>query len=252
MTLYGKILVLANFGLSIVALVCAMAFYYVDIYTDWTEGTKTQQGEFGKRKERVTNLWEGIRTADAGWRDVRGNLLDQENYRAADRPWYAAELKHAREDATDMNPAHAPVFENQGPNKGVLVLEPVANEPKHLRPKLVPATDDFGRKLASLKANNKAKQDKSDALVVQQKKFAELFDEDKKLSNELTPEEGKGLRQRIEDEKVKIKRADEELAIMTPLEINTRQESQLILRRDEELRRRIDELKKAAGAVSSK
>ena len=247
MTLLGKILVLANFGLSVVVMVFAMAFYYVDTYTDWSEGTKTQKGELGARKERVTALWDGIRTSEAGWRDVRGNLLDQENYRAADRPWYAAELEHARKNATDMNPAHTPVFD-----KGAFVTAPVANEPAHLRPKLADATDDFGRKLASLAANNKNQADKRDALAAQQKKLADLVEQDKKLTNELIPEEGKGLRQRIEDEKVKIKRADEELAIMTPLQINTERESRVILRRDKMLRDRIKELEAALGLASGK
>jgi hypothetical protein len=245
MTLYGKILVLANFGLSVVALVCAMVFYFVDIHTDWSEGTKNQKGELADRKERVAALWEGIRTAEAGWRDVHANLLEQEGYRAADRPWYAEKLELARTKATDMQPAQTVVID-----KGALITEPVANEPKHLRPKMVDATDDFGRKLASLKWNNKANADKRDALVAQQKELAKLIDEDKRLTNELKPEEGKGLRQRIEDEKVKIKSADEELAIMRPLHINTAVENELILRRDKMLRARIAELEAALGLAS--
>jgi hypothetical protein len=245
MTLFGKILVLANFGLSVIALVCAMTFYFVDTHTDWTASQKTLDDGLTKRKARVAELWEGIRTADVGWRDVHTNLAEQEGYRAVDRDWYATEVKHARSVATAMDPARTVVID-----KGLLVLDPVPNEPKHMRPRMVKATDDFGRPLASLDANNEAKGAKHVALADQQKKLAQLIDEDKRLTNELTPEEGKGLRRRIEDEKDKVKRADEELAIMRPLHINTAVENELILRRDKMLRARIAELEAALGLAS--
>jgi hypothetical protein len=50
------------------------------------------------------------------------------------------------------------------------------------------------------------------------------------------------LRQRIEDEKVKVKLADEEQAILKPLLVNTAVEAELILRRREMLEQRIKEL----------
>src|SRR5579872_6395172 len=90
MTLLGKILVLTNFALSVVALMWAMMLYYNRI--DWTEGTKEKPGELRARKERLAELWENMKPADAAWRDVRAQLLEQEGFRADDRPWYLKEL----------------------------------------------------------------------------------------------------------------------------------------------------------------
>lgn len=240
MTLYGKILVLANFGLSVMAMIWALLFYFERV--DWTDA---KTGELAPRKALVEDQWTSFAAAEASWREVHGDLLLQENYRATDRPFYATEVENARTKATDLKPARTVVYD-----KGVLVLAPVANEPKHLRPKMVNATDAFGKPLASLTSYIKAESDKRTALVAQQQKLQVLVEEDKRLTNLLTPEEGKGLRQRIEDEKVKVQRVDEELAIVQPLRINTAVENYLILQRDKMLRDRIEELKAAGGVVS--
>ncbi len=191
--------------------------------------------------------------SEAGWRDVRGNLLDQENYRAADRPWYAAELELARTRATDMDPAHTVVY-----TKGVLETEPVKNEPKHLRPKMENATVELApppakpTPLASLESYKKLESQKRAEVIAEALKLQTLVDEDKRLTNQLVPEDGKGLRQRVEDEKVKVRRVDDELAILQPLKINTRIENDLILGRDDKMRERIKELKAALGVSESK
>jgi hypothetical protein len=177
---------------------------------------------------------------------VHGELLDQENYRAADRSWYLTEKEHARSGATDMPPPARTVTFAQG----ILVLAPVENQPKHLRPKMVDATDNFNRPLASQKWYNDAESKKRDALVAQQKKLEELIQKHRELSDLLKPPDGKGLLQRIEDEKVKVKNVDEELAIVQPLRINTAVENELILRRDKMLRARIEELKASLGVAS--
>lgn len=253
MTLFGKILVLANFGLSVVIMVGAMVLYFDRV--DWTEGPvkpEEKWGELRKRNERVKDAWEFIRLADLRWRDVRGEVLDEEGYRAADRPWYEAELKHDREQATEQKPARTVIYDN-----GVLVVEVVANEPKHYRPKMVAAKLELPRKndkdppivieLGSLKSYNEAEAKLRDDLLAQQKEFIDQLDKHKELSNRLTPESGKGLRIRIEDEKVKVKRLEEELAILRTLRVNTQVDIANISLRDKQLADRIKELKASLG-----
>ena len=242
MTLFGKILVLTNVALSVMAMVWAMLFYFERI--DWTD---SKEGTLTPRKARVAELWSGIRGSEASWREVHGDIIEQEGYRAADRPWYTAEVTLARTGATDMNPAHTVVY-----TKGVLDTEPVKNEPKHLRPKMVPAKDDLGGNLASLTSYSKVESDKRAEVIKLALKLQMLVDEDKRLTNLLKPEEGKGLRQRIEDEKVKVKHVDEELAIVGPLKVNTRIENDKVLSRDDEMRKRIKELKAALGVSDAK
>src|SRR5437879_2491224 len=100
MTLLGKILVLVNFALSVMVMVWAMMLR-VD-HVDWTLGTKDQPGELAPRDARVKDAWASLAAAEASWRDNRADVLEQEDFRVADRPWYEAELKHARSEATDQ------------------------------------------------------------------------------------------------------------------------------------------------------
>jgi hypothetical protein len=240
MTLFSKILVVTLFGLSVVVMTWAMMFYI------HREDLSEKTGKLKPRKEHVAELWEGVRAADASYRGNRADVLAQERYRIADRPWYDAELKHALSGATAANPVREPVF-----NNGVLVVAAVdAQNPKHVRPQLVPAKDAFGRPLESLVANLAAEQKKVADLVARQVELVTLIKQDTELTEQLVPPVGKGLRQRIEDEKVKIKLMDEELAIIRPLLVNTTVESELILRRREMLEARIKELTAAADVAA--
>jgi hypothetical protein len=246
MTLFGKILVLVNFGLSVMVLVWAMAMYYGHI--DWTDAKgdpnkvpPVPPGELKVRKDRVAEALAALGAADVSWREQRAELPRQEGYRVADRAWYADELKHARSEANAQNPAREIAVDD----KGLITLAPVdpQGQPGHVRPKLKNATeDDPKRPLLSLDANLKREQEQQLALAGEEKKLQDLIEENRRLTELLTPKEGKGLRQRIEDEKVKVKLADEEQAILKPLLVNTAVESELILRRREMLERRLKEL----------
>ena len=245
MTLFGKILVLVNFGLSVMVLVWAMALYFGHI--DWTDAKgepskspPVPPGELKVRKDRVTDALAALGSADASWREQRAELPRQEGYRVADRAWYADEIKHARSGATAQQPAREIALDD----KGLMVLEAVdqQGQPGHVRPKLKNATDDLNKPLPSLDANLKREAEQQLALAGEEKKLQDLIEENQRLTELLTPKEGKGLRQRIEDEKVKVKLADEEQAILKPLLVNTAVESELILRRREMLEKRIKEL----------
>jgi hypothetical protein len=249
MTLLGKILVLVNFGLSVMVLVWAMLLYFnhVDLSDAKGEPGKTPPippGELKVRKDSISDALTALGSADASWRENRGLVLEQEADRAADRPWYAGEIKHAQSGADANNPTREIAFEN-----GVMLLDPVdPQKPRHVRPRMKNATDDAGRPLASLDANLKSEEQQLQALAQTEKQLQDLIEETKRLTELLTPEKGKGLRQRIEDEKVKVKLADEEQAILKPLLVNTAVESELILRRREMLEARIRELR---GGVAS-
>jgi hypothetical protein len=252
MTLLGKILVLVNFGLSVMVLVWAMALYFGHI--DWTDAKgepskspPVPPGELKVRKDRVSDAWAALASADASWRANRADLLEQETYRVADRAWYDAELKHARSGAGDKSPAREIALDK---DKGGMVLDPAdAQNPRHKRPRLKNATDDANQPLVSLDENLRREKQQRDDLKKAEKKLADLIEETNQQTELLTPEKGKGLRQRIEDEKVKIALADEELAIIKPLLVNTAVESELILRRRQMLEARIKELT-GVGVVS--
>jgi hypothetical protein len=249
-SMIGKIMVVVHFGLSVLVMALAILFYALHI--DWSEGQQKGavkvEGEMVARKARVKDQWEKWNPAWAAWKDTRSNVLDQEAYRVADTGWYDTELRHATSVATDMNPVREPEYAN-----GVLQLVPVdKTKPLHLRPKLKDAKDDQGKPLANLEYYRKDEVAKLAALIDEVKKLNDLVEETTRLTDLLTPPQGKGLRQRIEDEKVKIKLADEELAIMRPLLINTAVESELMLRRRDMLRARIEELSRERGVVSRK
>ena len=235
MTMLGKILVLINFAFSVTALTVAAMLYINHI--DWTEGTEKEPGKLRPVIERIKEKWAGITAAEPSWRDVHANLLEQERLRVADRVFYDGELRHALSGATAANPAREVVY-----NNGVIV-PPYDPKTKQLRPQMRAASDPFNRPLASLDFYMKAEQEKVVAVTQEQLKLRELVDEDTRLATLLKPPEpAKGLRQRIEDEKVKIKLVDKELAIIRPLLVNTSVESELVLKRRQALETRIKEL----------
>ena len=149
-------------------------------------------------------------------------MLTQEGYRAADRPWYDAEIKHAQSLATAASPMREPVYK-----AGILQLKEVnPGPPKHERPLLADAKEiadpnDMAARpplpLASLEANQKEERKREIEWADQQKELQSQIDLATQYTERLTPAVGKGLLVRIEDEKVKVKRADEELAIVQPL-----------------------------------
>src|SRR5260370_37818069 len=121
MTLLGKILVLVNFGLSVMVLVWAMLLYFnhIDLSDAKGEPNKSPPGQLKLRKDRIADALAALGSADASWRENRAGVLEQEADRVADRPWYEGELKHARSGANDNQPAREIDFDN-----GLMVLQP--------------------------------------------------------------------------------------------------------------------------------
>ena len=153
-------------------------------------------------------------------------MLEQEGFRVADRPWYGAELKHARSEATDQKPVREIVFDN----KGQLLLDSVDAEGAAAPPA---ALEERGRRRRPAARQPGGEPEGGTigikALADEQVKLRELIEEVQRLTDQLTPPKGKGkgLRQRIEDREVKVTLADEELAIIKPLLVNTAVESEL-------------------------
>jgi hypothetical protein len=242
MTLLGKILVLVNFGLSVMVLVWAMSLYYGHI--DLSDNAKPEPGQLKLRKDRITDALAAGGSGDVSWRENRSAVLAQEADRVGDRVWYEGELQHARSGADDKKPAREIAFDN-----GLMALDPVdPQKPRHVRPRMKNAKDAAGGNLVSLDEYLKREQQQRLALAEAEKKLQDLIEEATRLTERLTPKQGKGLRQRIEDEKVKVKLADEEQAILKPLLVNTAVEAELILRRREMLERRIKELSEVGVA----
>ena len=94
MTLFGKVLVLVNLGLSV-----AMAAWAIGVYTqriDWSTNKGTADkapGELVKRQERLRQLTDTHGFATLRWRDAVAGVSAVEKKRWQDQLWYAAELK---------------------------------------------------------------------------------------------------------------------------------------------------------------
>ena len=144
MDLFGKILVLANFALSLMmaAIGGAVLFYRVDWSDAPTDAaTGAPPGELVARIAKVKELQALVTPADAYWRETRASLLAQEERRKGDEIWYAAELEHLKTGDASKKPILALVFD-----KGVTTPDPANNG----RPQMAPVADRFGTPLRSL------------------------------------------------------------------------------------------------------
>ena len=88
MDLFGKILVLANFALSLMMAAVGGAVLYYRV--DWSDtpadaATGAPAGELVARIAEVKKLQALVTPADAAWRKARASLLAQEERRKGDR-----------------------------------------------------------------------------------------------------------------------------------------------------------------------
>lgn len=144
MDLFGKILVLANFALSLMMAAVGGAVLYYRV--DWSDApadaaTGAPAGELVARIAEVKKLQALVTPADAAWREARASLLAQEERRKGDEVWYAAELEYLKTGDASKKPILAVVFD-----KGVTTPDPANNG----RPQMAPVADRFGKPLQSL------------------------------------------------------------------------------------------------------
>jgi hypothetical protein len=245
MTQFGKLLVLFTLAVSLLMMGFALAVWTNRI--DWSDRPPKDGdpgGLLNQREAEVKRLWGELRLAESAWRLSHETLQRDEAQRVQDRAWYRAELAHLEQGATLNKPCRAVVFV-----KGV----PVPDARNFGRPQMVGATDQAGKPLVSLAAYDKLDEQIHKETLAAVDKFKKAVETDTRLTNELVGDpikRTKGLRQRINDER--LKRADvvAEADFVRPLLINTVVEAELILKRQKSLRARVSELEKdkVAGA----
>lgn len=148
MTLFGKLLVFLNLGLSVMLAALGLGFYTNRL--DWTMSPAKDgmpPGELKQRQDALRVQWAKVPPAANIWRmnlaslqiAERGVSPDGSGSRSKQREWYAAELEALR---TGDAPLQAVVV-----NQGTVAMDP--NSPG--RPQLAPARDKFGNPLRSMK-----------------------------------------------------------------------------------------------------
>jgi len=245
MTLIGKILVFLNLVFSLLMMGWAWAIY-ANNRGDSSGAAKggLAGSELAARKTTLGDLQLSMGSAELAEREARARLLTWEAYRVPDRLWYLQEMDHLRTGATAERPARTVVFEGNLP-----ALDPTnAN-----RPRVAPATDRENRPLLSLDAYNRALETTRQQLAKARADYQLLLELDAKLTLELTGPEGmerRGLQGRLKFERtVKLPGVIEEENLVRPQLINSAVESQLVLRRQRSLERRLEELKKVGVAA---
>jgi hypothetical protein len=250
MDLFGKTLVLVNFGLSLMmAAIGGAALYY---RVDWTDAQAAADGsapagELAARLERVNQLKGAIPPVDAMWGDARKSLIAQEDRRKLDEKWYVDELQRLRSDPKKQPILKvATIKDAQGGDTGRAVPDPAnANLPK-----MEPVTDRYGQALTPLDVYNAALANVNKDLETKLGDIAKSAKEDEALTAKLvgTPA-SRGLIQRTKDEQVKQEGLAEEMKIVLLAQGQVRADSQLLLLRKKALQARIKELEKTGVAA---
>ena len=248
MTKLGKALVLFNLAFSLMLAAWAFSLYANGI--DWSDRKgKTPGeavGEYAIHEAQLDELWKGIPPAQANWLDERQKVLNEEARLIAERAWYDAEMKHLYDTANAGNPIGEIAIatkddDKSGIRKGQILLDDKGH------PLLVPLRDSTGNPLLSLAAYTKRDDDTLQSLEAVNKKLQEQIDEANRLTDLIIGDEKagrRGLYRRYLDEKQKDADVLAEQKLVRPQLINTVVEAELILKRKNQLEKRIEELKK--------
>jgi hypothetical protein len=254
MTRFGKILVYFNLAFSLLLAAWSFSLYANGI--DWSDrkakGSELA-GEYTVHEAQLAELWTGAPPAQANWLTERKKLLDEESRLLADRVWYDKEMKHLFVTATAADPVGAIAVADKdddkaGVKKGQILLDAKTGFPV-LVPVLIPAKDKDqpGNPLQALAVYNKQDDEILQSLQAVLKKHESQIEEANKLTDLIIGDKNKGIRgfqQRILDEQAKNANVLAEQKLLRPQLINTVVESELILKRKNQMEKRIGELKK--------
>lgn len=256
MTLFGKLLLV--FNLAFALLLAAWSFNIYANGIDWTDrkDTKTEPptlGEFAIRADRLGELWKGVAPAQKEWQSARGSLADEESRLAAERIWYDKEIRFVLSGpAKGKGLSEVAIAAKDDPPsvlKGQILLDDQGF------PKLVPVPlrDRMNNplQLLSLAEYNEEDAKIMESIGNEMAEHVKQIDEANKLTDKIIGDKTKGIRgfqQRINDEKAKNAEVVAEMKLVEPQYINTLVEAQLINKRHQQMRKRIEELKKLSVA----
>ena len=256
MTLLGKIFVMFNLAISILMAVAAFELYATNL--DYDSETKDKSGQ-PKPPARFTVVLEQLKEVqktkapvEGSWRTASTALEQRQEHRREARAWYDKQMVHERTLAkVPDDPVRMVTLVNHLPvpdkaNKNWLQMEPAKDRADQLMPSLA----------ASLARWEVIHKDNLNVLDKLRKEIAN----DIRLTHQLTgttdpmDEESKkekvtssvwrlGYRQLLVDERIKREGVQSEINSVRPLFINTRVESELVRKRFEAMKERIEELK---------
>jgi hypothetical protein len=248
MTFLGKLFVMGNVAVSLMLMAAGVGLY--STRTDWTDSPAkggAPPGEIYLRKAALKEVQEGITPAEVTWSGSYAELFRREQVRYADRRFYSDTLHHVREKA---GPAPSTPARTAQLDKGGLAVTDANG-----RPLLDDARDRAGGPLYSLAYYAGELSRKRDENLAELKHFKEEVEKDIALTEELTGKDGKrGLRDLIQDEKVKREGLELEASQTRPLFVNTKVEDAIAQRRldllDEQIRAlkaQVEKLEKLDG-----
>lgn len=273
MTIFGKVLLVINLVYSLLGVTWAI-FVYISPMDSPEKLAEYKSKADAERKNVRTALTSRDRAAEAQLiAEIRPALANRD--RAADavraaeaggdngklrhleRDWYDAELTHLRVGDPQGTPVERKRTSLQAiqfdDKDGVPKLDPANGD----RPVLGPLKDREQRDkpiVQPLAGLIKIRKDAHDRIVNEKiEKLNDLIAQDTKLTIELAGDAGppklKGLQQQLIDERIKSEKLNKEYENLEALYVNAKVESELILRRLEEVMERYKELqKKPAGA----
>jgi hypothetical protein len=230
MTRLGKGFVFASLAFSMMAAVWAYGLY--SDRTDW-------KAELKRLDEQIAERAGALQSAAAGWGQSRAELEALEARRPPHRQWYEAQLaalRSAGKGQAIQAPAEArggvPELDDQG------------------LPRMAAVTDRANKPLLSLAGYDDEERDTLKAIEQENKRLGDLVRQDEALTNLLVgePPEGKGLHERIREERERIAGVLEEQKLTEPLLVNAAAERDVVTRRARALQARVDELKKTEVA----
>ena len=246
MTLLGKILVFANLVLALFFL--ALGIGLATNRVDWPGTMKTgpaaeMKAGIALKSEEIKNWQQAASVALGRYALAMPELLKVEKERPERQQWFADQLGILR---TGKDMAGKPfmgkirnlVYKNgqlQLDDKGYPVMADMPAVPFDLKP--IP---EMNQELAATQ----------DLVKRETQKVAELMKEEGRLTLEMNGEAGKtkGLRDLLAEEVAVEKNLQEELEYLRPLRYNRQVESALLLKRQQSLKSRLDELKNVGVA----
>jgi hypothetical protein len=248
-TIFGKVLLLLNVALSLLGLSWAVFVFSNPVLGQQKLEEYKAQAEFGRRTARDAlteqiRATEALRVAEMG--KVKGQPAPGE-LRYLERDWYDAELAHLKygdPEGTAPDKKHAGLQAIDLDDKG-MKLDPA----KGNRPLLVTLKDpeNPARPIDKpLVAQVKAREDAFASLIGKQiDTLVTIIASDIELTKQLdgsAEEKRKGLKRQVEEEQKKAQLLLDQLQDLRPLYVNSAVESELILRRQADLRKRYEEL----------
>jgi hypothetical protein len=237
----SKLLVVANFAVSVMVAGWAMGFYFTRI--DWTNTNKAPQppGQLVARENELKSLLTQARAAEISWREARTRVRDREAFRAEDRAFQRSELTFIYNAPANQQLREVVIGKDGLPE---LQLDP--RNKSHSLLQLRNVNDRNGQPLRSLSSYAQTYAANLKGLKTVGEELEKLFIKDGELTVELNGGGAeKGLNQRIQDERLKGIGVLEEYNIIKPLLIKTVGDSQFLLARRQQLEKRIKELEES-------